>query len=216
MRGRSKRRPYTEKKMKKKFPRQRRITKKYLPFIYDIAKIFVEEGKNRTSAEIRIRAELGLERFGANAFNRWREIPEFASALASAEETFANSETQRPELRGPARIAWLVKQETKLKDLLEGADLEKKEKLKVLDAVRAIGEDIRKEELHLEEIKNKRARKSFRRFLKNLRNFAVERKKDTSAIIEFLKDGYSKIDKLMDGVNIADISGNTEGSASRP
>jgi hypothetical protein len=73
----------------------------------------------------------------------------------------------RPSVRGPERIAWLIEVETELKKRL-AAGINDTEKDKALRALLQVGQDIRDEERHFEEMQQKVSRRDFSRFVRNV------------------------------------------------
>jgi hypothetical protein len=176
-----------------------RITQKYRPFVAEIARLFVAAGGNKSETERQARKIAGCESFKAEMLTKWQRNPEFEACLREAEDGAANVKRARPSVRGPERIAWLIEVEKKLKSRHEAAEADT-EKDKALNALLKVGQDIRDEERHYEEMQQKAARRSFARFMKNAVAFIkLKHPESHPTVFPVLRDVLTNIERIQTG-----------------
>ena len=179
--------------------RTRRITEKYRPHLAEIARLYIESGRNKSATERGVRKQLGLESFKADFLRSWERNAEFAALLKEAEDGQANAQRLRPSVRGPKRIAWLIEVEAALKTRHEDGTTDDA-KDKALRALLNVGAEIRAEEAHYEAQQQARARRSFERFLRNVVAHLKDKQPELFPVVaEALADVAKHLDSIMDG-----------------
>lgn len=176
--------------------RSRRISDKYRPYLRDFAQIYVETGEVAAEAGRRVVDKLKLTSVRGETFRRWLEDPEFMAHVRTERERQANEARTEPAVRGPDKLAWLCAVDAKLRELHEGEE-NAKEKLIVLKAVHSNGAEIRAEERHYEDLKDRAARRDFAEFL---RNFIRWLKRDYASAFKIMQPIIGKALKNLDQI----------------
>ena len=194
------------------YARRRRIAAKYKPYVAEIARLYVEADHNASATERVVRAKLGLEKFQSGYLVKWLQVPEFAAMVRAEEERQAAETVASPFVRGPKKVAWLAEVEQCMREAYDAADAEGG-KQELLNAVHRVASEIRDEERFVEDLRVRRARRSFGRFLRNLLALA-RRSGEPLVVLTFLRAGLDKLDTLMGEMtdvefNVADIAGRT-------
>lgn len=175
--------------------RVRRISTRYLVHLTDIASILVECSDNVEMTCRRAKEELGVSLIPAT-LSRWIErSPEFQSAAQSARVVAANRKQAQPEIRAPQSIADLQGLRQSMRDQYDDDTSPKTLKL-VLDLDAAI----RAEERHIEDLRERAARRSFAGFLKKLMAYLRERfPEQMPALAMPLRDAAKNLDRVIAG-----------------
>jgi len=146
----------------------RRISEKYRRRLADIARICAACGGNRSAAERRVRAELGLASFKADYLRAWEANAEWQAAVEEAGIAAAESEVAAPEKRSPRDLAWLQRMLDEMKQLADDDTADEKARDKARKAALDLLEEIRAGEKHIADLKDRAAKRDFARFLRNL------------------------------------------------
>lgn len=179
--------------------RRRRVAARLRPMLAEMARIYVAEGKRVTAAVERIRRELG-QGVTANTLSAWAAgSVEFDAHVREAEVAAAEAQKTQPCLRSPRDLTWLQAVQANLKDGLDG-ELTDKERDSKIKTILAVQQEIRAEERHIEELRERSARRSFGRFLRALIAWLRDRyPQQMPGLAEPLRDAAKHLDQVVTG-----------------
>ena len=180
--------------------RKRRISLRYLPHLADIAAIFVECDRGKEPTARRCRNELGVL-LRAETLRQWAAgSPEFRAAVEDAEIIAANAAKAAPEVRAPKDIGWLQTKQAELQTRHDEDELTDKERLGLRKEIREIMSSIRQEERHIQDLRDRVARRNFGGFLRRLvEHIKANHARRADVVIPILRTCLRSIDTIMRG-----------------
>lgn len=176
-----------------------RINAKYRPHLAAIARIYVQSGGNAAATERAVRQISGCGSFKAEFLKRWLSKAEFAAEVREAEAGAEAMLQLRPEVRGPKRILWLKQIEDELRKRYDGQD-EEAAKDKTLGVLLKVGQDLRDEEKHVEDLAQKAARRQTSALVRNMVQFVkVRHAAAFASVAPVLRDIFTNLDAIQSG-----------------
>jgi len=179
--------------------RARRISEKYRVHMGELARLYVEA--NEVPAETARRAQAaGYGSVRGTHFRRWMEDPEFAAYVKAERERQANEARTEPAVRGPDKIAWLCSVDARLREMHEASG-DEDDKLKLLKAIHSNGSEIRAEERHYEDLKDRESRRDFGLFLKSFVRWCQAQHRGTFRVLRpILQHALRDLDRIVAGI----------------
>jgi len=147
-----------------------RIAERYRPHLQEIARLYVELGANKAGATRAARKIAGCEKLSEETLRAWMKKPEFVALVQVEEERAKSFQRTAPELRGLDKIAFYLDVDRTLREQFDGASEGDDEKAAhaVLAVIHRNSAEIRAEERHFEDMKQKQAQRDFGTFLRNV------------------------------------------------
>ena len=187
--------------------RVRRITEKYRPHLAEIARLYIESGRNKSATERAARKQLGLESFKADCLRGWERNAEFAALMQVEAERQKQADKIVPEVRGLEKVAFYLDVESALKEQYEETrtggkqgDPAPEKAATILAVIHRNSAEIRAEEKHLEDIRSARARNDFGRFMRNMIAWVkVRHSKSHATVFPILRDVLNHLDQVVAG-----------------
>jgi len=183
-----------------------RISGRYLDHLVDIAALFVAEKEIVAKTARRCREDLDLP-LTDNTLARWvKRSAEFMAAVEQARVEAANAEKAQPELRSPRDLAFRQQVHADLRDLYENGrqdaegnpvDVDRDKALKQLLAVQS---EIRAEEKHIADLRDREVRRDFARFLQRLVEYVkVNHARKADVIVPVFRAALKSLDSIVKG-----------------
>jgi len=180
--------------------RRRRVSSRYLAHLADVAALFLECDRQVETTARRAREDLGLP-LNANTLRGWRDrSPEFRAALEDAEVIAANAAKAKPEVRAPRDIAWLQQKQAQLQELHDEGEITDAERKNLRREIRDFMEAIRREERHIADLRDRRAKRDFARFLERLVEYVkVNHARKADVIVPVFRAALRSLDTIIRG-----------------
>ena len=174
---------------------RRRISGKYRVILPRIAEIYVAAARNAQATARVVQSQLGMPSFKPHYIGKWLNVAEFAALVREEEERQAALRVVSPFARGPKKIAWLHRIETIMQEAYD-ADEGTQSRDELSSKVSKVADQIREEQKVLADLTEKKARRQFGRFVKNLLSLA-RREGEALLVLKFLRRAMDRVDSLM-------------------